>query len=107
MDAYVCRSSSPTGPSPCEVLSNFLGKEVHLIMKGPTPRLCPPTLAFPDLKAQFVFQDGYPLLFASEESLDAVASAICEAAKIGPDQPGRIGGIDRERWSNERVPIER
>ncbi|KIP10154.1 hypothetical protein PHLGIDRAFT_66205 [Phlebiopsis gigantea 11061_1 CR5-6] len=107
MDAYICRSASPSGPSPSDVLSEFLGKDVHLIMKGPTPRMCPPTLAFPDLKAKFVFQDGYPLLVASEESLDAVASAICQAAQIAPDQPGRIGGMNRERWSDEKVPIER
>ena len=47
------------------------------------------------------------MLVASEESLDAVASAVNNAATIGPDQPGKIGGIDRERWQKEKVPIER
>lgn len=52
-------------------------------------------------------QDGYPVLVASEESLEAVASAVSSAAKIGPDQPGKIGGIDHERWQREKVPMER
>lgn len=56
MDVYVCMALSPDVPSPSEILSEFLEKDVHLIMKGPTPRLCPPTLAFPDLNASFVFQ---------------------------------------------------
>ena len=52
-------------------------------------------------------KDVYPVLVASEESLDAVASAVNKAAQIGPDEPGKVGGIDHERWKRERVPIER
>ena len=106
MDAYICRSASSSGPSPSDVLSEFLGKDVHLIMKGPTPRMCPPTLAFPDLKAKFVFQDGYPLLVASEESLAEVGRVIgAYAASESPE--AQIGQLDRERWRGGDIKIER
>ncbi|EKM48020.1 uncharacterized protein PHACADRAFT_266593, partial [Phanerochaete carnosa HHB-10118-sp] len=109
-DAYIVQSLSRGGPSPSQILSDFLGRPVHLIVKGPTPRSCLPTHAFPTLKATAVFQDGYPVLFASEESLEAVAQAVNDTAKSGPDSPGalgKIGGMDHARWEKEKVPIER
>ncbi|KAJ3534892.1 hypothetical protein NM688_g7061 [Phlebia brevispora] len=107
MDGFICEPLSPSDPSPTEILSEYLGKKVHLMMKGPTPRSCPPTTSFPDLDANSVYQDGYPLLVASEESLHAVGENIKKAAAIGPDGPNKIGGMDYERWADEDIPIER
>ncbi|KAJ3484313.1 hypothetical protein NLI96_g5731 [Meripilus lineatus] len=76
-------------------------------MKGPVPRPCPPTTDFPKLEANSVFQDVYPLLVASEESLQEVAKAVREAAEVGEGEPGRIGGINSERWKDGELEIER
>jgi uncharacterized protein len=107
MDAYVCGAQSPTEPSPSQVLSDYLDRDVYLVMKGPTRRACPPTAAFPELRANTQFQDGYPLLVASEESLDAVEMAVHRAASCGPTEGGKIGGIDRGRWYDGELEIER
>lgn len=58
-----------------------MGREVHLLYKGPRPRPAPPTVAFPDLEATVDYHDGYPLLVASEESfmgVKALAKAWCK-----------------------------
>ena len=52
-------------------------------------------------------QDVYPLLVASEESLQEVAKAVREAAQVGEGEPGRIGGINSERWKDGELEIER
>ena len=106
MDAYVCSALSPTEPSPSQVLSDFLDRDVYLVMKGPRVRPCGPTEAFPDLKASAVFQDGYPFLVASEESLEEVGRVVSRFAQDDTPQ-GRIGGIDREKWRDGGVNIER
>lgn len=56
IDGYICQSLDPTRPSPSDVLSDYLGKDVHLVMKGPRTRACLPTPTFPALKADHVFQ---------------------------------------------------
>ncbi len=56
IDGYVCQAAEPGGPSPSEILSNYMGKEVHLVMKGPRVRPCDPTPLFPNLEASSVFQ---------------------------------------------------
>ena len=56
MDAYICSPLALNEPSPSAILSKFLGKDVYLTMKGPTPRECPPTRAFANLQANSVFQ---------------------------------------------------
>lgn len=88
-------------------------------MKGPSPRYCHPTHAFPalpelpatphlddggDKSATVVFQDGYPLLVASEESLGAVSQKIREFARQGP--AGEVRGI-AGKWVNVDIEIER
>ncbi|KAI0789428.1 MOSC N-terminal beta barrel domain-containing protein [Abortiporus biennis] len=104
IDGYVCQSLSPDSPSPSEVLSRYFGKNVLLVMKGPVNRECPPSLVFPELKATAVFQDVYPLLVASEESLVEVSSSIQKA--VNGDY-GHIGGLDPERWKDGKIEIER
>ncbi|KAI0686817.1 MOSC N-terminal beta barrel domain-containing protein [Cytidiella melzeri] len=107
IDGYVCQSIDSTQPSPSDFLSNYMGKDVHLIMKGPTIRPCRPTALFPNLKASGVFQDGYPLLVASEESLTAVSKAIRDAATGASESLGNIGGIDHDRWKDGHIEMER
>jgi len=75
-----------------------------LVMKGPETRECPPSLAFPELKASSVFQDAYPLLVTSEESLAAVGEAIRSAAR---NEQGVIGGLNQDRWKVGEVEMER
>ncbi len=60
MDGYICSPLSPSDSSPSDVLSEYLGKPVHLLMKGPAPRACPPTAAFPKLEAESVYQVRAP-----------------------------------------------
>ncbi|KAF7798513.1 hypothetical protein EIP86_009734 [Pleurotus ostreatoroseus] len=107
IDGYICQPLSPTDSSPSDVLSEYLGKSVHLMMKGPAPRSCPPTLDFPNLQAESVYQDGYPLLVVSEESLVAVQEAVKTAADLGLDAIKKVGGMDNERWSTESLVMER
>ena len=105
MQGYVC-SSLDGGRTPSRILSQYFGQPVHLVMKGPRVRPCPPTHAYPDLKASAVFQDEYPLLVASEESLKEVGRAIgAYAASESPE--ARIGQFDRERWRAGDIKIER
>jgi len=74
-------------------------------MKGPNRRACGPTQAFPDLDASVVYQDGYPLLVASEESLEKVGEEVNRWAN-GEVDGENIGTID-DLWKTSRVPIER
>ena len=56
VQGLICSSLDPRGRTPSAILSHYLGRAVHLVMKGPQPRHCPPTLAFPALKATSVYQ---------------------------------------------------
>ena len=56
IDGYICQSVNPRDPSPSEILSDYMGKAVHLVMKGPRARPCDPTPLFPSLEATGVFQ---------------------------------------------------
>ncbi|KAG2136504.1 uncharacterized protein EDB93DRAFT_1242371 [Suillus bovinus] len=96
IEGYVCQTN--TGRSPSEILSQYMGLSVHLAVKGPRPRTCPPTVRFPDLDAPSYFQDSYPLLVVSEESVAAVEKLI----------QGMVGmqGIE-EKWSSDTLQVER
>ncbi|KAI0325427.1 hypothetical protein GY45DRAFT_1330328 [Cubamyces sp. BRFM 1775] len=108
VEGYVVSSTldGPGSRTPSEVLSDYFGRAVHLVMKGPTPRVCPPTQAFPKLQETAKFQDGYPFLVASEESLEEVRRVVSAFAQDESPE-ARIGGIDRERWKGGGVEIER
>ena len=56
IDGYLCESLDKTQPTPSQILSDYLNKDVHLVMKGPRIRACGPTATFPELKADHVFQ---------------------------------------------------
>jgi hypothetical protein len=105
IEGYICQSvSAPSGsPSPSDILSKYFGRPVHLVMKGPRRRACDPTLSFPDLKANAVFQDGFPFLVVSEESLQKTRERINEYAHKGPSA---VGGLDR-RWEERQIEMER
>ncbi|KAH9923163.1 armadillo-type protein [Epithele typhae] len=92
--------------TPSEILSQYFKKPVHLVMKGPKRRRCPPTTAFPDLDESSLFQDAYPFLVASEESLEEVTRVVQSFAQDTSPE-ARIGGLDRGRWSSGMVPMER
>jgi uncharacterized protein len=122
LDGYVCQSvASGTPPdAPSASLSKFLGMPVHLVLKGPNPRFCEPTHAFPGLPAlplaedqptgteedaTLVFQDGYPLLIASEDSLRAVGSITNQFA-LGQNLDGEIKGMS-DKWKDAALEMER
>ncbi|CCM01446.1 uncharacterized protein FIBRA_03498 [Fibroporia radiculosa] len=105
MDGYISQSISSSPDTPTKTLSKYFGKPVHLLMKGPTPRECPPTSAFPDLKATALYADAYPLLVASEESLSEFQRIVQGFASKGKE--AAIGGLDHGRWSKGKVEMER
>lgn len=80
------------------ILSDYVGFPVHLVVKGPRVRHCPPTLRFPKLEVPSYFQDGYPALLISEESVGAVQERI-------KDMVG-VQGVS-EKWIKEELEIER
>ncbi|KAI6048067.1 MOSC N-terminal beta barrel domain-containing protein [Pisolithus marmoratus] len=96
IDGYICESLS--GPSPSIVLSEYLEHPVHMVFKGPRPRICPPTSRFPKLDVPSYFQDAYPLLIVSEESVVAVQNKVREM--IGSQGVG-------EEWTERELEIER
>jgi hypothetical protein len=99
IDGYICgRSNQPNSESPSSILSKFLGRPVNLSYKGPRPRVCKPTQTFPALDATISYQDGYPLLFLSEESV----------AEVERQLRGYVGvqGVE-ERWREDNLVIER
>jgi len=100
LDGYICQalpapSASQTASS---ILSKYFECPVHLMYKGPRVRACDPTFDFPSLDASLRYQDGYPLLVLSEESVDA---AETEVRKYVGTQ-----GVE-ERWKDDKLVIER
>lgn len=99
IDSYICQDlNSPERDFPTKVMSRFFNRAVHLVCKGPRPRACPPTTDFPELQATTCYQDGYPLLVASEESLEAVQERV-------RGEVGKQGVADR--WKEDELVMER
>lgn len=105
VDGYICQALDPGSPSPSEALSKYFDRPVHLVMKGPKRRPCNATRTFPDLDASAVFQDMFPLLVASEESIEKVGDEVNGWAN-GEADGESIGGMD-DSWKTSRVAIER
>lgn len=61
-------------------------------------RKCPPTLRFPELDASAYYQDVFPLLLVSEESVGAIQKRI-------RDMVGTQGISDK--WAEEELAVER
>ncbi|KAH9949331.1 MOSC N-terminal beta barrel domain-containing protein [Amylocystis lapponica] len=124
IDGYVCESLSSSPSSPSATMSQYFGRAVLLVMKGPKPRSCPPTHAYPELKrrpsSRCVFLDrtmipvstvscsGWlPALLASEESLAHVAQRVRQAAQKSKGEEGWVGGLETQRWRTGQLAIER
>jgi uncharacterized protein len=75
-----------------------MGKEVHLVYKGPKPRVIDTTVRFPELKATAKYQDMYPLLVLSEESISPINEELRK--HVGTQ------GI-KDTWKTDSVVIER
>ncbi|KAG9017306.1 hypothetical protein FRB93_007420 [Tulasnella sp. JGI-2019a] len=108
-DGHIVRSIDPDAifglDTPSETLSNFLGRGVLLVRKGPRPRAVVPAPAFPDLKTTTAFQDGYPLLIASEPSLRDIVKHIRIAAIDG--EKLKIYRLNKEVWKDKEFAMER
>ncbi|KAF9469581.1 hypothetical protein BDZ94DRAFT_1242756 [Collybia nuda] len=103
LDGYISQflpgpSLGSEGETPSSILSTYFGKPVHLIYKGPRIRPIQATVEFPELKATAVYQDGYPLLVLSEESMGDVNREIKD--RVGTQ------GIS-EAWKEDSVAIRR
>lgn len=98
IDAYVCQTTKPTasGMSPSEIVSKYLGRNALLIFKGPTPRVAKPTPSAPDLDAAFQFQDGYPLMVLSMETIKDVSERVLQAAR--KEEGWAVAGLDEGKW---------
>jgi len=98
LDGYIGESISGPSGTASSILSKYFERPVHLVFKGPQPRPIDPTFSFPNLVATAKYQDMYPLLVLSEESI----------VPIEEELRGHVGtqGID-ERWKVDSVFIER
>jgi len=92
-----------SGPA-SEILSRFLERKVQLVFKGRRERFCAPTLAYPKLQASTAFQDGYPLLVASEESRQALEEGIRNCAYAEDVEVSK--GVE-EKWRHDDLKMER
>ena len=79
-------------------MSKYIERPVNLVYKGPRARICVPTFDFPNLDASLRYQDGYPLLLLSEESVEAAEQEVKKYV--------RIQGIE-EKWKDDKLVIER
>ncbi|KAJ1302684.1 hypothetical protein OPQ81_003000 [Rhizoctonia solani] len=105
LNGYVAESSSPDSTtSPSAVLSCYLGRDVLLVLKGPSRRIAHPTSTHPDLDVGYRFQDGFPLLIATTESLAAVQEKVrLSAAGV---EEWKVGGITSQ-WQTDELAMER
>lgn len=102
IDGYICQGvpalPGALNESVSSILSKYCGRPVHLVCKGPVPRICAPTFDFPNLDASLWYQDGYPLLVLSEESVAAAEQEV--RAYVG------VQGVE-EKWREDKLVIER
>ena len=99
LDGYI------VGGTPSELLSEYLGKPVLLVLKGPVTRRVEATDAYPNLEGQAVFQDGFPLFVATMESLEDLQSKVVKSAQ--GDEKWRVGRLDHEVWREKKLNMER
>jgi len=88
--------------SASSILSKYMGYPVHLVYKGPTPRMVEATSSHPELPktTSARFQDGYPFLVASVESLHAVQDVVQNLAK-------EVGSQLTEDWKSKPLEMAR
>ncbi|KAG6899817.1 hypothetical protein C0993_006518 [Termitomyces sp. T159_Od127] len=101
LDGYIGRTLPLSAPSRASAIASlYFGKPVHIVYKGPRPRPASTTARHPSLDAATVFQDGYPLLVMSRESMDELGAEV--RGRVGADGMG-VG----EEWREGRVEIRR
>lgn len=100
LQGYICQALTQHSESrtPSSILSEYFERSVNLVLKGPRIRACDPTFDFPKLESSLVFQDGYPLLLLSEESVQVAENEVRKY--IG------VQGVE-ERWKEDSLVIER
>lgn len=88
--------------SASSVLTKFFGYPVYLLFKGPSRRMVDATPSHPHLPktTSAKFQDGYPFLVASVESLVAVEDVVHELAE---DETNKLG----DEWKSRSLEMER
>lgn len=106
LDAYVCESTRPTeaGLSPSDTISKYLERPALFIVKGPSPRMAQPTPSAPNLEAAFQFQDGYPLMVLSMETIQDVSERVLQAVRN--EEGWAVAGIDLDKWGSGGVNQE-
>ncbi|TCD68300.1 hypothetical protein EIP91_011159 [Steccherinum ochraceum] len=107
MDGYIVQPLKPSDPNPHHILSAYFKRDVLLMMKGPEDRYAEGTDAFPTLEAYVKYQDAYPLLIASEESLQAINDAKDRAVDADDTDPSKVSGIKKDKWNKRKIEIER
>jgi uncharacterized protein len=112
IDAYVCEAlpsttsqADPSFLTPSYILSTFLGRPVHLVLKGPQKRPMIPTNTHPVLPGEVVLQDGYPLHILTEESLLAVQDRVKRSAN--GEEGWKAGKVDETKWKEAPLVMER
>jgi len=99
IDGHICQAvRDGIDNKPSRALSKYLEREVLLVVKGQKARPCLTTLEFPSLKATAMYQDGYPLLIASEESLVSVQERM--RLEVGKQYVS-------DRWAEDELVMER
>ncbi|KAF9469582.1 MOSC N-terminal beta barrel domain-containing protein [Collybia nuda] len=98
VDGYIGQSLTSPADTPSTILSKHIGKPVHLIYKGPRARKVLATPDFPDLKGATWYQDLYPMMVLSAESMEEVNQEVKQ--RIG------LQGIS-EAWKEDNVVIRR
>ena len=98
LDGYICEAISSDKGTASAILSQYFEKPVHLVLKGPRPRSINPTPAFPDLVATAKYQDMYPLLILSAESMIAIDDEVRKNMDTL--------NVDKE-WGKKSIVIER
>lgn len=93
-------------PSPSEIISKFLGRKCYLVYKGPMHRQVKETVSHPTLHetSTAAYQDGYPLLITTKESLGKLQEVVELSALEDPRWT--VGGIT-SKWTDEEVIMER
>lgn len=94
LDGHIVTPLHDASGSPTESLSRYFNKQVYLVYKGPEDRYVEPTHEFPNLKATCKYQDGYPILVLSQESVSLVEKEI--QSRIGEQ------GVE-ENWKEDKV----
>ncbi|KAG6896771.1 hypothetical protein C0992_006286 [Termitomyces sp. T32_za158] len=101
LDGYIGHTLPLSAPSRASAISSlYFNKPVHLVYKGPRPRRAEETPLCPSLDAATVFQDGYPLLMMSRESMGELEDEV--RSRVAEEGMG-VG----EEWREARVEIRR